>query len=108
MNFKNLSATDRLLLARVRIWGPTIPTHLPSGIKQFKKRHPYERKEHLHAHPVHNPVQNYPYVRLADEYAKKQEVLDEKKLRFMMKGVKIGRKKGGGKLTLMSVFEKKR
>jgi len=26
----------------------------------------------------------------------------------MMKGVKVGRKKGGGKLTLMSVFEKKK
>lgn len=40
------------------------------------------------------------------EYKKLRKTLyDERKLRIMMRGVKIGRKKGGGRVSLMNVFE---
>ena len=35
-------------------------------------------------------------------------MMDERrKLRIMMRGVKIGKAKGGGRVSLMNVFEKK-
>lgn len=33
--------------------------------------------------------------------------MERRKLRIMMRGIKIGRQKGGGRVSLMNVFEKK-
>lgn len=34
-------------------------------------------------------------------------MIELRKMRIIMRGIKIGKKKGGGKVTLMDVFEKK-
>ncbi len=34
-------------------------------------------------------------------------MLEERKMRIMMRGVKVGKKKGGEKISVMKVFEKK-
>jgi hypothetical protein len=35
-------------------------------------------------------------------------MLEERKMRILMRGVKIGKKKGGEKISVMSIFEKKK
>jgi small subunit ribosomal protein S33 len=40
------------------------------------------------------------------EFAEMME--DGRKMRIMMRGVKIGRSKGGGRISIMSIYEKKK
>ncbi len=41
------------------------------------------------------------------EKARLEMMMEQRKLRIMMRGVKIGKKKGGAKISLINVFEKK-
>ena len=34
-------------------------------------------------------------------------MFEERKMRILMRGIKIGKKKGGEKISVMSIFEKK-
>ena len=108
MNFANPTATDRLMMSRVRIWGPTIETHLSTGLKKFVKHPNWMRDRKLAEVPTHSPLINHPYFDMTEIHKAKRESQETKKFRYMMKGVKVGRKKGGGKVELMSVFEKKK
>jgi hypothetical protein len=42
------------------------------------------------------------------EAERKKQMLEERKMRILMRGVKIGKKKGGEKISVMSIFEKKK
>jgi hypothetical protein len=43
-----------------------------------------------------------------EEMEYKDEMDDGRKMRIMMRGVKIGKSKGGAKISIMSIYEKKK
>ena len=47
----------------------------------------------------------FPWFSYEEERRRKMEMLERRKLRIMMRGIKIGRQKGGGRVSLMNVFE---
>lgn len=49
----------------------------------------------------------YPYFYNPEKVANKIKGEEARKLRVLMRGVKIGRAKGGGRIPLVNVFEKK-
>lgn len=108
MDFVNPTGTDKLLMARVRIWGPSIPTHIGSGYKGWQKKPEWHQDKKLSDIPTNKPFSNHPYFDFRDAKQAKIDSQESKKFKYMMKGVKVGRKKGGGKVELMSVFEKKK
>lgn len=57
--------------------------------------------------PLHRITRLYPFISDMKEQQRKKDLLEERKMRILMRGVKIGRKKGGEKISIMSIFEKK-
>jgi hypothetical protein len=57
--------------------------------------------------PVWNHEQWFPFARDFDKNDFRKEVIEERKMRILMRGVKIGKKKGGTGFSLMNIFEKK-
>lgn len=57
--------------------------------------------------PVWNYQQWFPFVQDFEKNEFRQEVFEERKIRILMRGVKIGKKKGGEGFSLMNIFEKK-
>jgi len=57
--------------------------------------------------PLWDITEAFPYISYEGDQERKNAQLERRKLRIMMRGIKIGRKKGGAKISLMSVFEKK-
>lgn len=52
-------------------------------------------------------TQAVPYFNFTEKKLYLQDLNDKRKLRVLMRGIKIGRKKGGARVSLMNVFEKK-
>ena len=65
------------------------------------------RRYELTAANVVRPLHTVSYFKDQDALDWNKAVLENKKLRILMRGVKVGRKKGGGKVNLMSVFQTK-
>jgi hypothetical protein len=108
MNFLNPTGQDKLLMARCRIWGLTLQTHL-GNLKRYEGLEDRRKGDaKLLDWPNWRITQNFPYHNRKHEREDKQKVEEEKKFKYMMKGVKVGRKKGGASMSLMSVFEKKK
>ncbi len=57
--------------------------------------------------PLNMPNYIYPFFNDLEKEARKKEMFEARKLRILMRGVKIGKKKGGQQISLMSIFEKK-
>ena len=49
----------------------------------------------------------YPYLSFSEATERKKMMLEDRKMRIMMRGVKVGKKKGGEKISVMKIFEKK-
>ncbi len=57
--------------------------------------------------PVKRITNLYPFVTDMMEQQRRREMFEERKMRILMRGIKIGKKKGGEKISVMSIFEKK-
>jgi hypothetical protein len=57
--------------------------------------------------PIWDPSQAIPFLTDNEQKLYQEELNEKRKLRILMRGIKIGRKKGGARVSLMNVFEKK-
>lgn len=104
-----LSGTQKLMLARRRIFGCSIGSNFSTGRSVMKIAPMTNAKRRLglaEASAV-DPRSRYPMLLDPEIKEWKQMLLEAKKLRVLMRGVKVGKKKGGGKVNLMSVFQTK-
>lgn len=60
---------------------------------------------HRYDVPVWNVKEIFPYLQNKQEQERKNFLIERRKLRMMMRGIKVGRLKGGGRVNLMSIFE---
>ena len=96
--------TQKLMLARNRIWGNIVGGTERSGYKELKKPLQgaayYERYENAQFQFI------YPQLKDWGKYNLKKEKYQSRKLRIFMRGMKIGQQKGVGKsMDGMAMFE---
>ena len=63
--------------------------------------------EYRYEFPLRNMRRIYPFLKNYEDEERRLLLDERRKLRIMMRGIKIGRSKGGGRVALMNVFEKK-
>lgn len=104
-----LTPIQRLMLARRRIFGCSYGSNYRSGRSVFKDHGMTfgERREQLAKAHTLDSLNRFPYLYEVTDIEWKAELFEAKKLRILMRGVKVGRKKGGGRVNLMSVFQTK-
>lgn len=104
-----LTPMQKLMLARRRIFGCNYGSNYSSGRNVFKKTgmtFASRREAYAGAHTL-DSLNRFPYLYEVADLEWKAELFEAKKLRILMRGVKVGRKKGGGRVNLMSVFQTK-
>ena len=103
-----LTGRQKLELTRSRIFDTRIHDGFNHNINKFGKRTDKAAAEFsphkdglsaLHPHMKHPMLRDQTY----DGY--RRQLFESRKLRLMMRGVKVGRKKGGGRVNLASVFQ---
>jgi len=104
-NTEAFSATQKLWLARNRIWGNLIGGNERSGYKELKKQ--LQGPARSQYYKFHDLRFIYPFVNNWEAINDKKIKFQERRQRIFMRGVKIGAKKGGGSNFGMSVFEMK-
>ncbi len=57
--------------------------------------------------PIWDVSWAYPWITYEKEKERHKLMLERRKVRILMRGVKIGKKKGGEKVAVSNVFEKK-
>ncbi|EGR32354.1 hypothetical protein IMG5_086270 [Ichthyophthirius multifiliis] len=105
---KNLTGTQKIQLASCRIFGSTIGGNLRSGGKELKKRdvsHKILDEFNIKSYDI---FEGFPWIQNQERKEWLKEQMEERKMRILMRGIKIGKKKGGGKVTLMDVLETKK
>lgn len=105
MNY--LTGTQKLMLANTRIFGTTIPANMRNGNRVLKAPLKGAKRLSIFEVPIWNHRYWFPYFRDHDIIKFREEVAEGRKLRILMRGVKIGKKKGGSGFALMNIFEKK-
>lgn len=104
-NMTKLTPTQQLQLVYCRIWGTTIPDNFRSGMKYF-------RKNILHgkAGEYENAVTTdlFPELDDHDEVYEDKLKAEHRRQRIIMRGIKIGQRRGGAADTTMSIFDTKK
>jgi small subunit ribosomal protein S33 len=108
MNLKKLSGRDKLALTSARIFGTNISGNLQSGNKQFRKKLIAAKRLIRYNVPVWNPRVILPMIMDYESQMYKADLDEARKFRYMMRGIKVGKQKGGVKVSVMNVFEKKK
>ena len=98
-----LTASQKMLLTRNRIWGNMIGGNCRSGYKELKKAFDGEARGSYYDN--HNLKMVFPFMQDWEAQNKKKIKYEERKTRLYMRGVKIGSKRGGDSKSGMSMFE---
>jgi len=98
-----LTASQKMLLTRNRIWGNMIGGNCRSGYKELKKAFDGEARGSYYDN--HNLKMVFPFIQDWENQNKKKIKYEERKTRIYMRGVKIGSKRGGDSKSGMSMFE---
>ena len=104
---KFLTGTQKLMLTTSRIFGNRIPGNAPSGVRAIRAPLKGAKRMSMLDIPVWDYQQWFPFVQDFEKNEFRQEVFEERKIRILLRGVKIGKKKGGEGFSLMNIFEKK-
>ncbi|KAM3140137.1 hypothetical protein pb186bvf_007690 [Paramecium bursaria] len=107
-DMNNLTGTQKLLLVQSRIFGTQFGGNLQNGRQELQRAPVGQRRFEQYQVPVHNPSQVFPFMQDQDLKEWKQQLVDGRKMRIMMRGVKIGRQKGGGRLSILNIYERKK
>jgi hypothetical protein len=103
---EKLTNKQKLILVRNRIFGLTINDGFRTGAKYMKRQIPYWRTQHLEW--VHS-YDTFPWFKDPESIMEKEAKYEERKHRIVMRGVKIGQKKGGNTVgSNVSMFETKK
>ncbi len=102
-----LTGSQKLQLASSRIFGNAIGGNMRSGNRALRAHLKGAKALSIFEIPIWDHQQWFPYLKDFENSEFKHEILEERKLRILMRGVKIGKKKGTGSFALMNIFEKK-
>ena len=100
---KALTATQKMELARNRIWGNYVGGNGRSGYKELKRT--WTGRARSTYYQFHNLKMIYPFISSWESQNKTKEKYEERKNRIFMRGIKIGAKRGGDSKMGMSMFE---
>ncbi len=103
INPQALSPTQKMELARNRIWGNYVGGNSRSGFKEMKKLWVGRAKSEYYEFADLKMV--YPFVDEWEDHNKKKMKYEERKTRIFMRGIKIGAKRGADSNKGMSMFE---
>jgi len=103
----NLTGTHKLLLTSARIFGFNIAGLHKTGSKVLRKSLQGQKRYERYAVPIWNPRRVYPFWRNTEKDEFLKLLRQAQILRMIMRGVKVGKRKGGTKVQLLNIFEKK-
>eukprot|EP01017_Pseudomicrothorax_dubius_P004572 TRINITY_DN1094_c0_g1_i11.p1 TRINITY_DN1094_c0_g1~~TRINITY_DN1094_c0_g1_i11.p1 ORF type:complete len:114 (+),score=31.83 TRINITY_DN1094_c0_g1_i11:130-471(+) len=104
---KNLTGTQKLRLISARIFGENIGGNYSSGNKPMKAPLTGPGRLARYDIPIWAPRWVVPSLIEHREIWWRKQLEEQRKLRFLMRGIKIGKKKGGVKTSIINVFERK-
>ena len=90
-DMENLTNTQKLILVRNRIFGTTVNSNYRTGAKKLKANVQYWREAHykwVHASEI------FPWLKEVDKIRYAKKMFEQRRLRIVMRGVKIGQKRG--------------
>ncbi|KAL4454911.1 hypothetical protein ABPG74_006293 [Tetrahymena malaccensis] len=102
-----LTGSQKIMLASSRIFGTNISGNLRSGNQELQKKFSPEKELAEFNTYAHDLASGFPWVQYYEQKERNKMMIELRKMRILMRGIKIGKKKGGGKVTLMDVFETK-
>ena len=97
-----LSPTQKMELARNRIWGNYVGGNARSGYKEMKK--PWVGAAKAAYYEFADLKMIYPFIDKWEEHNHKKMKYEDRKNRIFMRGIKIGAKRGGDSKSGMSMF----
>ena len=103
INPQALTPTQKMELARNRIWGNYVGGNSRSGYKELKRAWSGRTRDLYYEFA--NLRMLYPFISKWEDQNKKKEKYEERKTRIFMRGIKIGAKRGGDSKSGMSLFE---
>ena len=105
-NMTNLTNIQKLMLVRNRIFGTTINENYRTGAKNLRKGMQYWRD--LNYDWVHC-TEAFPWIKDNDEIKRRKDMFEARRLRIVMRGVKIGQKRGSsGRTAANTIFDTKK
>ena len=103
LNPASLTPTQKMELARNRIWGNYVGGNARSGYKELKK--PWVGRAKAAYYEFANLKLIYPFIDRWEDHNIKKMKYEERKNRIFMRGIKIGAKHGSSASKGMSLFE---
>ena len=103
INPEALTPTQKMELARNRIWGNMIGGNFRSGYKELKR--PWVGRAKGQYYEFHNMKAFYPFISNWADHNKKKMKYEERKNRIFMRGIKIGARKASDSKSAMEMFQ---
>ena len=88
-----LTPTQKMELARNRVWGNYVGGNARSGYKELKA--PWRGKAKGQYYEFHDLKMMYPFISTWEDQNKKKMKYEERKNRIFMRGIKVGVRRGG-------------
>ena len=107
-NMECLTGTQKVMLASSRIFGDSIGGNMRNGNRPLRANLKGAKRLSIFDIPIWDEKEWFPQLNDLDAQTFRSEMLERRKLRILMRGVKIGKKKSGSAFTLMNIFEKKK
>eukprot|EP01016_Furgasonia_blochmanni_P009574 TRINITY_DN13971_c0_g2_i6.p2 TRINITY_DN13971_c0_g2~~TRINITY_DN13971_c0_g2_i6.p2 ORF type:complete len:172 (+),score=31.90 TRINITY_DN13971_c0_g2_i6:208-723(+) len=107
IDLNNLTPTQKLMLISARIFGTTFGGNLRNGNKVLRAPLKGEKRLIRYQAPLYDIKLLYPWMVSNEKRVYERQNEERRKMRLLMRGIKIGKEKGGAKVSLMSVFEKR-
>lgn len=108
VNYVKPTPSDKLKLTACRIFGTSLNYGQPTGMNEWKKTPTQAARAVVNPYPINDERRVYPYYYDKVLMDRRKEKFEQKKMKILMKGIKLGKKKGGQKMTLMDIYEKKK
>lgn len=102
-----LTGTQKLMLASSRIFGNSYNGNERAGTRVMRSNLRGAKRLSIFEIPIWNHKHWFPFLRDFDREDFKSELVEARRMRVLMRGVKIGRKKGQTGFSMMNIFEKK-
>lgn len=91
VDLNNLTATQRVMLTRNRIWGNMLGNSESNGYQTLKKK--LQGESRMQWYKMHDLKMIYPWIDNWEDRNKKKLKYEERKSRIFMRGIKIGVKR---------------
>ncbi len=107
-DMNNLTGTQKVMLASSRIFGYTLGGNKSSGQKAMARPMLLDKELQRMRLPVGYIKFDYDWLDDEREKARHHMMQERRKLRILMRGIKIGKKKAGEAASNVGVFETKK